>query len=363
MEKVICFFNSAIAWGGGEKWHFDVALRFKNAGYKVVFFAHKDSELIKRVKNEGIQNYAVEIDNLSFLNPFKLKKTALVFRKEKISILIINLSRDLKFAGLVGKKVGVKNIIYRRGSAIPIRNSFFNRYLFSNVVNNVLANSYKTKDTINEINKSLFPKSKIHVIYNGIDLKAWDNLSNDVYARSSDKIILGNIGRLVRQKGQKYLIDIAVKLKEHRISFEMRIGGDGHLVEELKSYAKEQKVYEYFDFVGFVEDSKAFLSQIDIFLLPSLWEGFGYVLVEAMACKKPIVAYNISSNPEIVADNETGFLVEFGDLDSFTNKIVLLAKDKILREKIGANGRKRVESLFTIEQTVYNLQKLLELQK
>jgi glycosyltransferase involved in cell wall biosynthesis len=90
------------------------------------------------------------------------------------------------------------------------------------------------------------------------------------------------------------------------------------------------------------------MNSIDIFVLPSFWEGFGYVLVEAMACSKPIVAFDLSSNPEIIDRDKTGFLIKPFDTKAMTDTLEHLATDHTLRVSMGKAGRQRVQEHFTI---------------
>jgi glycosyltransferase involved in cell wall biosynthesis len=94
------------------------------------------------------------------------------------------------------------------------------------------------------------------------------------------------------------------------------------------------------------------MQAIDIFLLSSKWEGFGYVLVEAMIQSKPIVAFDITSNPEIVDNGQTGFLVKNADLMDFAEKTKLLINDKELRHKMGAKGKSLVEKKFNLQDRI-----------
>src|SRR5690606_42159035 len=109
------------------------------------------------------------VTGTSFLNPIKVQRLKRIVKQANLDTLIINLPNDLKIAAFAGKLAGVKKIIYRRGSAIPIRNSLMNRFTFKNWVTDVLANSQATKRTILQHNASLFPEDKIKVIYNPID--------------------------------------------------------------------------------------------------------------------------------------------------------------------------------------------------
>ncbi|GAH13428.1 unnamed protein product, partial [marine sediment metagenome] len=184
--------------------------------------------------------------------------------------------------------------------------------------------------TILSRNPELIETKKIKVVYNGIDIDKYDKLAvPPLYLKKRGEIILGNAGRLVRQKAQNYLIDIAHALKQKGYKFKILIAGEGKLEKELKAYAKKMEVEKEVVFLGFVENIKAFMTSIDVFLLTSLWEGFGYVIIEAMICKKPVVAFDISSNPELVEDNRTGFLVENQNMNVFIQKIeTLMFKDK-----------------------------------
>ncbi len=359
VTKNICFFNSCKAWGGGEKWHYDIAVRLKNKNYNITLITNKKSKLFYKAVNSDIKVKSINISNLSFLNPFKILKISRLFKKYSINTVILNLPSDLKVAGLAAKISGVNNIIYRRGSAIPVKNSFLNRFLFQKIITKIIVNSNETKRTLLVNNPKMIDDNKIKLVYNGIDLKKYDSIASKIYNSSNNEIILGSAGRLSKQKGQKYLIDIANKLKLKKINFKLLIAGDGELNNELHSYAKKMNVEDVVVFLGFVENIKSFMNSIDVFLLTSLWEGFGYVIVEAMACNKPTVAFNVSSNPEIITDNETGFLISDFDIDKFTDKIELLINHKELREKFGNKAREIVEKRFVTENTVEQIEQIL----
>lgn len=338
--KTICFFNSKKAWGGGEKWHFEACTHLHEMGYPVLAVAHRNSELYKRLSNTGIPCVGINVENLSFLNLFKIKKVEQILRKKGVGTIVINLSRDLKLAGLASKWAGLERIIYRRGSAIPIKNSFLNRYYFQNVVTEVLANSRATERTVLERNPNLFPKEKIKIIYNGIDIKRFlGKRVQPVYQKQdAEETVLSNLGRLEFQKNQKFLIALAAELKVRGIKFKILIGGEGRLGEELRSMAKKLQVQQEIVFTGFMENPKDLICSGDIFVLSSLWEGFGYVLAEAALCKKPIVAFDCSSNPEVVVDGSTGYLTPVDDVKAFADKIQYLAQHPKERKDMGEKG-------------------------
>ncbi len=351
--NAVCFFNSNKTWGGGEKWHYDISLWLKEKGIPVMVVTNTNSELFQRLKKHNIELRHFKISHLSFLNIYKILKISLLLKRSHVHTIILNLSSDLKAAGIAAKLAGIKHIIYRRGLARPIRNSALNRWLFARIITRVIANSEETKRTILQNNPSLIPPEKITVIYNGIDLHAYDRKpSRCVYSRRPGEIVLGNAARLSEQKGQKHLIELAQILKNQGIKFRLLIAGKGELAAQLQQYAEALEVKEDVIFLGFQNNIKSFMESIDIFVLSSAYEGFGYVLVEAMAAQRPVVAFNVSSNPEIIANGQTGFLAEQGNVENFVGCVKELIYNDTLRTTFGKNARKRVEKQFEIQQVL-----------
>lgn len=359
--RKICFFNSHEEWGGGEKWHFDMASRLAAKNYSVIVAARYNSRLADKALGAQLPLYEVVITNYSFLNIIKIIKLALWMRRESFDSIILNLPSDLKTAGLAARLAGIRRIVYRRGSAIPVRNTIFNRFLFRKVLTAVIANSEETKKTLLAYGSNMMEHLPVQVIYNGINLTQYDTLREGPGPPRNDAtIVLGHAGRLSSEKNQKFLIDVVARLKKCSRDYRLAIAGVGPLDKELRAYAESLGVQEEVVFLGFQENIRSFMSGIDIFLLSSHWEGFGYVLVEAMAASKPVVAFNSSSTPEIVVDGVTGCLVDNKSLEQFVAKIIELADNPGQRELLGQAGRKRVEQVFTEEHCTENLISFLE---
>lgn len=355
----ICFFNSVKTWGGGEKWHFETSLYLHQKGHSILVFAHIDSILLKKLKKNNVPCVGIKMNNLSFLNPLKINSLKEKLKKHNVDSIIINLSRDLKLAGLAAKKAKLERIIYRRGSAIPIKNNFLNRYYFKNVVTDILANSIATKNTILENNKNLFPENKIKVIYNGLDVNDFEKNKKSLSQNKNSRTTLVNLGRLEYQKNQQFLIYVAEELKKRNIDFKMLIGGDGSLANELKKITQDLKLTKEIEFSGFINNPKKFIEQGDIFLLSSHWEGFGYVLAEASLCYKPIVAFDISSNPEVVINGKTGILTKKQDVNAFTDAIVKLINNKGLQYEMGLQGSNFVLNTFSKKEILNKIENYL----
>lgn len=355
--KRVCFFNSTSFWGGGEKLHLEYAKYFKKKGFDVFVACRANSPLHQKTVAAQLSIIPVTVGDLSFLNPLAINKVAKSLRKERVDTLIATTSEDIKMCGFAAKKAKVDRVVYLRGLAVPIKKSFINSLLFNRQITHVVANSQETKKQIFKHLDQTKIKGKVGVIYHGIDTKALlkETTKYPLPNLKEGSLILGNAGRLTEQKGQALLIEVAKILKDRNLDFSLYIAGEGELKTKLEKKINEYGLEDQVHLLGFVSEMNQFMNALDVFLLSSAWEGFGFVLVEAMLKKCPIVAFNTSSNPEIVADNETGYLVNYPSITDFANQVELLIKNEELRKSMGKNARQRVLDHFNTEQRIDEL--------
>jgi len=361
-RETICFINSQGDWGGGEQWHLDVISSMNRQHYRIIYISSRASPLSQKLADLNVNGYQISMNNRSFLNPFKVMKLARIFRDEKVGVLLTNLSYDMKVASLAGKLAGVPNIIYRRGTAIPVRNSILNRYLYRRVITKIIANSQETKRTILENNSLLVSEDKIKMIYNGVNLSRYQMDVKPLHLAVEGEIVLGSAGRLSEEKGHLYLLKMMKQLKKDKQRYKLLIAGEGKMLHVLEKMAQKLDVSDQVKFLGFVNDMPSFFRSIDIFVLSSQFEGFGYVIAEAMASRVPVVAFDIKSSAEIIEQGETGYITRANDIDEMTSRVQELANDRSLREKMGEKGRIRVEKLFSFEKSQKEIVELFDLQ-
>jgi glycosyltransferase involved in cell wall biosynthesis len=347
--KNVCYFNNVKFWGGGEKLHLEYALEFKKKNYNVFVICKTDSPLYTKASSNGLDIFGISVNNLSFLNPLKLIKLVWFYREKKIDTVIFSGSSDLKLGGIAAKLAGVENIVYLRGLAVPVKYGKLNHLIFKNILTHIVANSEETKRSILQNLSKVIDESKVKTIYHGIEIDSPSTSHElDPVITNAKGIILGSAGRLTRQKGQHHLIEIAKILKKNKLEFTLFIAGTGELEGELIKLISENKLENEVRLLGFVNNMDRFMNSIDVFLLTSIWEGFGYVLVEAMHRSKPVIAFDMTSNPEIVTNNETGYLVKYPDVNEFSERIIQLANDVNLRTKLGDKGRQSVVHRFDL---------------
>jgi glycosyltransferase involved in cell wall biosynthesis len=153
------------------------------------------------------------------------------------------------------------------------------------------------------------------------------------------------VGRLSPEKGVDYLIKAYAKVKQKESDVVLWIVGSGPQIEYLKKLASSLNMKDVF-FWGRQPRVKIpeFMQDAEIFVLPSFYEGFGNVLLEAMACELPIIGTNSGAIPWVIQD--AGLLVPPGDIDALAEKIIYLLRNPEIREELALKGRKRVEDRF-----------------
>ncbi len=207
------------------------------------------------------------------------------------------------------------------------------------------------------------PENKFSVVHSGINLDRFSNTSVDPAAMKKEleipegNFVVGTTGRLTHIKGHRYLIEAAGKIISSRPDTTFVFLGDGELLDELKNMASISGIEENIKFLGWRQDVAEVMSIFDVFVLPSLNEGMGRVLVEAMALGKPILASDIGGIPDLVADGENGYLVPVGDVEALTARIREFLDDPWKREEMG-NAGKRYAANFSADAMVEKIDRL-----
>lgn len=360
-KETICFFNTNKPWGGGEKFNYDFAQLMNERGYDVHAVCNSPSDLGDRLeKIPGITVHRMGVSNLTFVNPVAMFRLYRLFKKMRPRTVVFALPNDLKAGGIAAWLAGVPERIFRRGIDVPTKDTALNRFLFKNVITKLICNSLGTKTRVLQNNPDMIEDERTHLVHCGFDVQEFDDLdSTPLVPRRGSEVIIGNAARLTPQKGQALLIRAAHILKKKGLDFRVLIAGSGELEDELKSLARELDVHDRVEFLGFITDLKGFHASLDIFALSSLWEGFCYAQVESMTLERPVVAFNVSSIPEVVIHEETGYLVEAEDVEAYAARLEQLIRDPELRARLGSAGRKRVIENFEIHKVLDDFEKVI----
>jgi len=217
------------------------------------------------------------------------------------------------------------------------------------------------------------PQERISVIPIGTDMKRFDpNLYNRGTTRiqfdiPQSKLVIGMLGRLDPQKGQEEFIRTIPILLKLQTNLHFVIAGDETegqhgFKNKLRDLSIELGVMDTLQFLPFTNAVPEFMSAIDIFVLPSYAETFGFVLVEALAMGKAIVATNSGGVPEIITDGSTGLLVPPRNVQALADALLKLVKDQQLRSSFSSEARadalKRFDIARCVDQLVISMDSL-----
>lgn len=240
---------------------------------------------------------------------------------------------------------------------------YFNR-LLTPFISHFVAISKSMKQSLQLREK--IPENKITLIFNGVDVEkiSKDSNHNEDLRKSltipSDVPIVGTVGRLASEKQYPILFKVLSILKDQGVDFFTIIVGDGPERSTLEALVQKIDLSHHVRILGYRNDAIKLLEIMDVFAFTSGGEAFSLTLLEAMAKAKPIVAFDVEGVNEAVVNNQTGFLVPFGDTEAFSQKIKILLESTSLAQEMGIFGLERVRLMFNIKANIQKLESLYE---
>lgn len=235
--------------------------------------------------------------------------------------------------------------------------AFFNR-MTARLATLFIANSERVKRHL--VDGEGIPERKVRRVYLGVDPQEFQEgirpiRSREHYGLPSRGILVGTVASLTPQKGHSVLLEavprIAASCPHVSFAFIGEGGLEGSLRAKVHALGMDNRVF----LLGPVP-ALEIMGLLDIFVLPSLWEGMPVALLEAMSMERPVVATDVGGVGEAVLDGETGILIPPGDPDSIARAIVALIRNVNLRAALGKRARKRVEATFSFEKGARELE-------
>lgn len=300
---------------------------------------------VEKLNDMGIKHYEIpDIENKdpkSVLNTFRLVRS--IIKKENITVIHTH---------------------HRMAAFYVSKMRLDRKCLFINTCHNIFDNkkyltvfSYKKANLIacgEMVKKNLtdffnLPANSIKVIHNAV--KPFENkiILDDTVRKFHEEgcFVIGNIGRLSPQKGMEYYLKaIPLVLKEHK-NCRFLIVGSGEDEKKLKKLANESGIKEYVVFLGYREDIQNLMSQLDLIVLSSLWEGLPLTPIEAFSVGKTIVATAVDGTVEIIDNKVDGLLVEPADEEQIAQKINWLLEQPERKAIMEQNAQKKYDNGFS----------------
>jgi len=199
------------------------------------------------------------------------------------------------------------------------------------------------------------PPGKLKMIYNSVDIKMvrekmQESVEDDLFVNGQDTIVTA--GRLCEQKGYFHLLQ-AIRILNDQVPVQLLVLGDGPDKRKLEQYIEKLKLKNRVRLLGFQNNPFKYMAKADVFVLSSLWEGFGCVLPEAQVCGTPIVSTDTDFGPKEILDNgEAGWLVPVSDKEKLAASLKKALNEKKLSKQFVKNGYEMVEKNFAVEKMI-----------
>jgi glycosyltransferase involved in cell wall biosynthesis len=359
---VLAELAGSAAYGGGERYLELLFDRLDRARYRGLLICPEPGPFIGRMKERGIDTQLVHLAPL--FNPMALWRLTRLLARERVTILQTHGARANFYGRIAGYLAGVPVIISTVHNSLkdyevrPLRRKLYTvllRLTLPLVHRIICVSDANRRDLIEECPAA---ESRIQTVHNGIDLSAFPSRQDRNKVREELGIVSGPvlviIARLTEAKGHRYLLQALPPLLETWPQLCCLFVGEGELRDQLHRLAVELAVEQACRFVGVREDIADILAAADLVVLPSLSEGFPFVLLEALAMGCPVVASRVNGVPELIEDHKTGLLVPARDSQALTTAIREVLSDLTAASKMGAKGRTMVRERFAVDQMVAN---------
>ena len=304
--------------------------------------------LLERAQNFGASTFSVKMKNkLDLLALFKLHR---YLKNNPPNILQSYLFHSNIIGRILRKALKIPIMISGQRNVDDWRKWYHIladriTYRWTNLI---ISNSIAGKNRL--ISKEKIPKNKIIVIPNGID-------NPPLNQRKFEKIEkIGVLASLTPKKGHQYLIHAFKKLAQANPNLKLHIAGAGPLKKNLENLCNQLKIGKSVIFDGFITNKWDWYPKIDLFILPSLWEGMPVCLLEAMSCELPIVATNVGGVSEIIENEINGLLIPPKDSDRIVKACQKFIDSPEYAQKTGKQNRENVNLLYSAEKMTQEYQ-------
>jgi glycosyltransferase involved in cell wall biosynthesis len=347
--------------GGAERLLLDLLKGLDPKKFKTeIIYFHRDEQMLPDFLSAGIRCtfFAFSATKLNLREIWRLSR---LIRKRAPDIVHVHLFHASRYGTLAAWLAGVRRII-RTKHSVPLpeskpakRDILWNAFL-SFALTRVIAVSQAVARQV----------KTSHVIYNGVDTDYF-NRENIDWTKLGDYIqefgakgypVVGIVARFSKYKGYPVLLEGFSKLLSDWSDGRLLIAGDGEERVHIEALADKLKISDRVIFLGSIRNVREFLAVLDLYVQPSIAEGLGISVIEALSMELPVVATRVSGISEIITDGEDGLLTEPNDPEALSRSMDRILRDTILREHVKKNARKTAVEQFGLNTMVRKYESL-----
>jgi len=348
---------TGLVFGGGGQVMWTIARKIDRTRFDMdIYCVIGGGELAPDIERMGFKIKILEgaYDHRR-LFPYSVSKTLELVRELKRGRYDI-VHTHLYQADVIGRvaavMAGVPKVVkslHNMGAWKTSRHRMVDRLLSARTAKVICCSAYQREAAIRQEKLSA---DDVVTIYHGVDLERFMPLEDrTAYAKTvgldPGLRTVGTVGRMIDVKGQIYFLEAIPAVLARHPDTQFMVVGDGPLRERLLDAVKDKPYRDRVSFLGLRGDVPQLLGLMDVFVFPSLSEGLGIAVLEAMAARLPVVASDIRPLSEIVMPDHTGLLVNPRDHDELAGAVNRLLADERLRREMGNRGHERVRQQFT----------------
>jgi len=361
----ILYISSAQSLGGGERHLGDLANGMAQRGHEVFVALRPASPLIQELKNLRKENLTT-LPMRNALDAKSARDLSKLVTGKGIQIVHAHMARDYTLAAYATRKNPHAKLIVTRHvlfSLNPLHRITLGRAA------RVIAVSQAVASQLSKSN--IAAPEKITVVHNGVDTArfaiARNRFDRSQFLRNwelpEDSLLAGTVGELTPLKGQAEFLKAAAQVVQHHPNAYFVIAGTDNSSDKTNGAALEDlilrlKLKERVLSVPWMDDIAQLYCGLDVFVSASHTESFGLAIAEAMACSTAVVATATGGVTELVQPNETGLLVQVGDVDDLAEAMLDLLGDKEKRVRLGRAAQQAIASKFTITRMLDNTERI-----
>jgi len=354
--KVLHITSTRYGIGGVERLLLDMSDKFESDKYEFAYcnlFCEAGGEGVfpTELKNRGLRFFQIDGKRVSEI-PMMTVDLARILRREKFDIIHLHMMKASIVGWIASRFCSSKTVITRHYTAAliakhPAPMRWLDRKAISNVDRVIAISNFVKNDMI----ASGVESERITVVYNGLDLNAFDSSKVRSGTEKADMVI-GSVGSLTKRKGHRFLIEAFAKVANDIPNVRLVIAGEGPEFGSLTSLVHSLDLASRVTFTGYSSNVPSLLSEFDLYVHPATDEPFGIAVLEAMSSGLCVIATAVDGVPEIIQDGQTGILVASQDPDQMASAMrrTLVAPD--LRSRLGAMAIEEVSARFDILKTV-----------
>ena len=330
-------------WGGGEAQVLGLLTYLSARGHHNELLAHPSGSLFAKCQNLVIQQRP-----LSMRNDVDLRAVPALRRRirvERYDIVHFHTKRAHALSLWLPRNIVRPKYVVTRRMDYPERRGWYTDCLYNRRVDGVVAISQVIRDLLIQAGEE---ERRLRCIQRGIDPQRFVTSTAESSESGGVKVI-GSLAGLEERKGHEFLLQAAAALKKDGVKLHYKIAGDGPSRHSLEQQAARLGLQDEVSFLGFIADPAEFLAQVDVLVMPSLYEGLGVAVLEAMAAGKAVIGTRVGGLPESIVDEVTGLLVPPRDAGALADAIAKLVRAPALAVAMGEKGRARVLQDFTLE--------------